>query len=150
MGRAARGVRGIRLRGGDAVVGMALVDTNATLLTVCENGYGKRTGFDQYRTTGRGGQGVINIRTTKRNGKVVAMMTVRDGDDLMLITQAGQIIRIGVDKKSIRPIGRNTQGVRVIRLGEDDRLIAVARVAAEPDDNDADTANDADENTGDA
>ena len=134
MGRAARGVRGIRLRGGDAVVGMALVDTNATLLTVCENGYGKRTGFDQYRTTGRGGQGVINIRTTKRNGKVVAMMTVRDGDDLMLITQAGQIIRIGVDKKSIRPIGRNTQGVRVIRLGEDDRLIAVARVAAEPDD----------------
>ena len=136
MGRAARGVRGIRLRGDDAVVGMALVNPNATLLTVCENGYGKRTGFDQYRTTGRGGQGVINIRTTKRNGKVVAMMTVRDGTELMLITQRGQIMRIGVDPKSIRPIGRATQGVRVIRLNDDDRLVAVASVAAEPDDGD--------------
>ena len=131
MGRAATGVRGIRLRPGDAVVGMALVAPNATLLTVCENGYGKRTGFSQYRTTGRGGQGIINIRTTKRNGKVVAMMTVRDGDDLMIITQAGQIVRIGVDAKSIRPIGRATQGIRIIRLNEDDHLVAVARVKAD-------------------
>ena len=138
MGRAATGVRGIRLRTGDAVVGMALVDPNATLLTVCENGYGKRTGFAQYRTTGRGGQGIINIKTTKRNGKVVAMMTVRDGDDLMLITQAGQIMRIGVDAKSIRPIGRATQGIRIIRLNEDDHLVAVARVKADTGDEDQD------------
>ncbi len=138
MGRAATGVRGIRLRPGDAVVGMALVDPNATLLTVCENGYGKRTGFAQYRTTGRGGQGIINIKTTKRNGKVVAMMTVRDGDDLMLITQAGQIMRIGVDAKSIRPIGRATQGIRIIRLNEDDHLVAVARVKADTGDEDQD------------
>ncbi|HUU31392.1 MAG TPA: DNA gyrase subunit A, partial [Phycisphaerae bacterium] len=104
MGRAATGVRGVRLRKGDAVVGMSLVDPNATLLTVCENGYGKRTEFSEYRTQSRGGQGIINIRTTDRNGRVVTMMTVRDGDELMLITHEGQIMRIGVDPKSIRPI----------------------------------------------
>jgi len=138
MGRAATGVRGIRLRPNDAVVGMALVDPNATLLTVCENGYGKRTAFNEYRTTGRGGQGIINIKTTARNGKVVSMMTVRDGDDLMVITQAGQIVRIGVDAKSIRPIGRATQGIRIIRLNEADRLVAVARVKADAGEEDED------------
>ncbi|MBL7139585.1 MAG: DNA gyrase subunit A [Planctomycetes bacterium] len=131
MGRSATGVRGIRLRKGDEVVGMAVVDKEATLLTVCEHGHGKRTAFDAYRIQGRGGKGIINIKSTDRNGRVVAMMTVRDGDELMLITQRGQIMRIGVDPKSIRPIGRNTQGVRVIRLNEDDHLVAVARVAAE-------------------
>jgi len=131
MGRAATGVRGIRLRKGDSVVGMSLVDPNATLLTVCENGHGKRTEFSEYRTQSRGGLGLINIRTSERNGKVVAMMTVRDGDELMLITQAGQIMRIGIDAESIRPIGRATQGVRVIRLNDQDHLVAVARVAAD-------------------
>jgi len=131
MGRAATGVRGIRLRKGDAVVGMGLVNPNATLLTVCENGHGKRTEFSEYRTQSRGGLGLINIKTSERNGKVVALLTVRDGDELMLITQAGQIMRIGIDAKSIRPIGRATQGVRVMRLNEDDKLVAVARVAAE-------------------
>ena len=134
MGRNARGVRGINLKKDDEVIGMAVVHSDATLLTVCEHGYGKRTAFGEYRVQGRGGKGIINIKTTKRNGRVVSMMTVRDGDELMLITQRGQIMRIGVDKKSIRPIGRNTQGVRVIRLGEDDTLVAVARVAAEPED----------------
>ena len=138
MGRAATGVRGIRLRQRDTLVGMALVDPNATLLTVCENGHGKRTDFDQYRAQSRGGQGIINIRTTERNGKVVAMMTVRDGDELMLITHEGQIMRIGVDAKSIRPIGRATQGIRIIRLNEDDRLTAVARVASGADDDEQD------------
>jgi DNA gyrase subunit A len=109
---------------------MSLVDTNATLLTVCENGHGKRTEFGEYRTQGRGGLGLINIKTSDRNGKVVAMMTVRDGDELMLITHEGQIMRIGVDAESIRPIGRATQGIRVIRLNEGDKLTAVARVAA--------------------
>ncbi len=137
MGRAATGVRGIRLRKGDAVVGMTLVDPSATLLTVCENGYGKRTEFAEYRIQGRGGQGIINIRTTDRNGKVVAMMTVRDGDELMLITHVGQIMRIGVDAKSIRPIGRATQGIRIIRLNDQDKLVAVARVAAEDGDDEA-------------
>jgi DNA gyrase subunit A len=131
MGRAATGVRGIRLRKGDAVVGMGLVDPSATLLTVCENGYGKRTEVGEYRVQGRGGFGIINIKTSARNGKVVAMMTVRDGDELMLITQQGQIMRMGVDPKNIRPIGRATQGIRIIRLGEGDHLVAVARVAPE-------------------
>jgi DNA gyrase subunit A len=128
MGRAATGVRGIRLRKGDAVVGMSLVLANATLLTVCENGYGKRTEFSEYRTQSRGGIGLINIKTPDRNGKVVALLSVRDGHELMLITQAGQIMRIGIDPKGIRPIGRATQGVRVIRLNEGDKLVAVARI----------------------
>ena len=131
MGRDATGVRGISLRKGDLVIGTALVDTSATLLTVCENGHGKRTEFSEYRTQTRGGIGLINIRTSDRNGKVVGMMTVRDGDELMLVTQAGQMMRIGVDSKSIRPIGRATQGVRIIRLNDDDKLVAMARVAAE-------------------
>jgi len=135
MGRAATGVRGIKLAKDDEVVGMAVVAKDATLLTVCEHGYGKRTAFDEYRIQGRGGKGIINIKSTERNGRVVTMMTVRDGDELMLITQRGQIMRIGVDPKSIRPIGRNTQGVRIIRLGESDRLVAVARVAAENNEN---------------
>ncbi len=132
MGRAARGVKGIRLAKADDVVGMAVVDPHATLLTVCEKGYGKRTDFSEYRTQGRGGKGLINIKTTKRNGPVVAMLTVRDGDELMLITQGGQIVRIGVD--SMRSIGRATQGVRMIRLSEDDKLVAVARVASDDGD----------------
>ena len=131
MGRQATGVRGVRLRKGDSVVGMSLVLADATLLTVCENGYGKRTGFPEYRTQSRGGIGLINIKTSQRNGKVVAMLTVRDGDELMLITHAGQMMRIGIDSKNIRPIGRATQGVRIMRLNDDDKLVAVARVTEE-------------------
>jgi DNA gyrase subunit A len=131
MGRGATGVRGVSLRKGDTVVGMSLVKPDATLLTVCENGYGKRTEFSEYRTQSRGGIGLINIRATERNGRVVGMMTVRDGDELMLVTQAGQMMRIGIDPKSIRPIGRATQGVRIIRLNDDDKLVAVAPVASE-------------------
>jgi DNA gyrase subunit A len=131
MGRAATGVRGIKLRKGDTVVSTCLVVRDATLLTVCENGYGKRTEFSEYRTQSRGGIGLINIKTSERNGKVVAMLTVRDGDELMLVTQAGQMMRIGIDSKSIRPIGRATQGVRVIRLNDQDHLVAVARVTAD-------------------
>jgi DNA gyrase subunit A len=131
MGRQATGVRGVRLRKGDSVVGMSLVLADATLLTVCENGYGKRTEFPEYRTQSRGGIGLINIKTSHRNGKVVAMLTVRDGDELMLITHAGQMMRIGIDSKNIRPIGRATQGVRIMRLNDDDKLVAVARVTEE-------------------
>ena len=131
MGRDTTGVRGISLRKNDAVVGMCLVAPDATLLTVCENGHGKRTDFSEYRTQTRGGLGLINIRTTERNGQVVAMLTVRDGDELMLITHGGQMMRIGVDAKEMRVIGRATQGVRVMRLADDDKLVAVAKVAAE-------------------
>ena len=129
MGRTAAGVRGINLRKDDEVVDMLIVDTAATLLTVCENGYGKRTSFDEYRVQSRGGSGIINIRTTARNGKVVGMRSMRDADELMLITQNGMIVRTGMDQ--IRTIGRATQGVRVISLREGDRLVSVARVVAE-------------------
>jgi len=129
MGRTAAGVHGLKLRGDDEVVGMAVVDPMATLLTVCENGYGKRTSFEEYRIQGRGGLGIINIRTSQRNGKVVAMMSVGDADELMLITQNGKIVRMGLGE--VRVIGRATQGVRVISLRPGDRLVSVARVVAE-------------------
>ena len=129
MGRTAAGVRGINLREGDEVVDMAIVDPMATLLTVCENGHGKKTSFDEYRLQGRGGFGIINIRTTERNGKVVRMKAIREADELMLITQNGMIVRTGVNE--IRTIGRTTQGVKVIALKNGDKLVSVARVVAE-------------------
>jgi len=129
MGRTAGGVRGINLREGDEVIGMAVADPMATLLTLCENGYGKRTSFEEYRLQSRGGYGVINIKTTERNGKVVAMKSVRDADEIMLITHNGMIVRTGVSE--IRSIGRATQGVRVMTLKSGDSLVAVARVLAD-------------------
>jgi len=131
MGRTAAGVRGINLREGDYVVDMLVVDPMATLLTVCEKGFGKRTDFDEYRVQGRGGYGIINIKATERNGKVVALRTMRDQDELMLITHQGMIVRIGLE--SLRTIGRNTQGVKVIGLKPSDKLVSVARVSAEED-----------------
>ena len=129
MGRTAAGVRGIRLRKNDEVVDMVVVDEMATLLTVCENGYGKRTNFDEYRVQGRGGSGIINIKATKRNGCVVAMKAMRDADELMLITSQGKIVRMGL--ADMRIIGRATQGVRVIGLREGDKLVSVARVVSD-------------------
>ena len=132
MGRTAAGVRGINLRKGDQVVSMAIVDEMATLLTVCENGYGKRTQFDEYRIQGRGGFGIINIKATDRNGFVVGMKSIRDADELMLITLKGMIVRTGVS--DIRTIGRATQGVKVIGLKKGDKLVSIARVATEDSD----------------
>jgi DNA gyrase subunit A len=129
MGRTAAGVRGISLAKGDEVVDVAVLDPTATLLTVCEHGYGKRTNFDEYRVQTRGGKGIINIRTTGRNGKVVAVKSVRDSDELMLITHEGQVVRIGVG--DLRIIGRATQGVRLIALREEDHVVSVARVVAD-------------------
>ena len=129
MGRTAAGVHGLRLREGDEVVDMVVVDEMASLLTVCENGYGKRTSFDEYRTQGRGGSGIINIRATERNGCVVAMKAMRDADELMLITSKGKIVRIGLSE--MRIIGRATQGVRVIALRKGDKLVSVARVVSD-------------------
>lgn len=129
MGRASRGVRGIHLRGGDTVVGMVIVEEKSALFTVCENGYGKRTGIENYKAQSRGGLGLKNIKTSDRNGKVVALKAVQSEDDLMLITANGMIIRTGLDE--IRSIGRNTQGVRLINLKEGDKLVAAEKIAAE-------------------
>jgi DNA gyrase subunit A len=126
MGRASRGVRGIKLRQGDAVVGMVIVEEKAALFTVCENGYGKRTGLENYRPQSRGGVGLKNIKTTARNGKVVALQAVQGKDDLMMITAQGMIIRTGLDE--IRSIGRNTQGVRLIKLKPGDKLVAAEKI----------------------
>ncbi|MHC4574040.1 MAG: DNA gyrase subunit A [Planctomycetota bacterium] len=132
MGRVSRGVRGIRLRGKDSVVGMVIAEEEASLLTVCEKGYGKRTRLADYRAQSRAGIGLINIKTTQRNGKVVALKAVKDDDELMMITANGIIIRTGLE--GIRSIGRNTQGVRLIKLGAGDKLVAVEKIATEGED----------------
>ncbi|MHC4787978.1 MAG: DNA gyrase subunit A [Planctomycetota bacterium] len=129
MGRTAAGVRGIRLREGDRVVDMALVQEGATLLTVCENGYGKRTEFPEYSLQGRGGVGVIDIKTAGRNGSVVAMREVFPDQQLILITGQGMTVRIPAD--SVSCIGRNTMGVKLITTGKGDRVSAVAPVVPE-------------------
>jgi len=129
MGRVARGVKGIKLRGDDDVVSMVKVEDKASLLTVCECGYGKRTGMSNYRPQHRGGMGLINIKASKRNGKVVALKSVQNRDDLMMITANGIIMRMGVSE--IRSIGRNTQGVRLMKLRKDDKLVAVEKIVYE-------------------
>ncbi|MGR3311479.1 MAG: DNA gyrase subunit A [Candidatus Brocadiales bacterium] len=129
MGRVTRGVKGIQLKGKDKVKSVVVVEEGATLLTVCENGFGKRTDFDEYPKHRRGGQGVINIKTTQRNGKVVALINIREDDELMMVTAKGKVIRTAVNL--IRVIGRSTQGVTLINLGKGDRLVSVARVLSE-------------------
>ncbi|HEY7791412.1 MAG TPA: DNA gyrase subunit A [Vicinamibacterales bacterium] len=126
MGRNARGVRGISLREGDAVVAMEVVQPPGTILTVTEHGYGKRTELEEYRVQSRGGVGIINIATTDRNGHVVGMAFVQDQDELLLITQQGKILRMVT--RDIRAIGRNTQGVRLIDMEGDDRVVSIARL----------------------
>jgi len=129
MGRASRGVKAMTLRPKDVVVDMVVVQQGASVLTVVENGYGKRTDVDEYRVQGRGGLGLINIKTSDRNGQVVALKSVTDGDELMMITSKGIVIRTGIEE--LRAIGRNTQGVRLIKLDEDDKVVAVAKIAHE-------------------
>ena len=126
MGRTAHGVIGIRLRDGDEVVAMAVVRPGGALLTVTENGYGKRTELGEYRVQSRGGVGIINIQTTVRNGRVAGVAYVEDEDELMLITHHGKVLRM--DTKDIRPIGRATQGVRLIEIDDQDRVVSLARL----------------------
>jgi DNA gyrase subunit A len=133
MGRTAYGVNGINLSQNDHVVDMIVAEKDATILTVSENGYGKRSLLDDYRLQSRAGKGIINIKATDRNGLVVGMKEVNDEDDILLITQGGIIVRLRV--KEIRTMGRNTQGVRVIRLDKGDRLVAIARVEHEDNGN---------------
>ena len=127
MGRTAAGVRGISLREGDEVVAMTVVRPGGTVLTVTENGYGKRTGLDEYRVQSRGGVGIINIQASERNGRVAGIAYVEHDDELMLITQQGKILRMVT--ADIRPIGRATQGVRLIEIDEDDMVVSIARLA---------------------
>ena len=119
-------MKGITLAKNDRVIGMVVVKRDATLLTVAEKGYGKRTNISDYRVTNRGGKGIINMKCTEKNGKVVDIKEVVTDDELMLITQKGIIIRQPV--KQISVIGRATQGVKLINLGAGDKLVDVARV----------------------
>ncbi len=143
MGRATRGVKGITLRGDDTVKGIVIVDKNATLLTVCENGFGKRTDYSEYSAQRRGGQGVINIKTSERNGKVVALINVSDEDEIMMMTANGMVIRAAL--KTIRSIGRNTQGVKLISLKKGDKLVSVAPVVSDDKDETEDAEAETDE-----
>jgi DNA gyrase subunit A len=141
MGRPAYGVRGMDLSKGDYIVGMAVTpkeqkkgkngdpDQSNLVLSVTEQGYGKRTDVDEYRLQSRGGKGVINVKTTSRNGKVVSIMLVNEKSEVMVISQFGKIIRI--DTKNIREVGRSTQGVRLLHLEEGDRLAAASVIPPE-------------------
>jgi DNA gyrase subunit A len=131
MGRTAYGVRGITLRDDDEVVGMEVVRPGGTVLTVAQNGYGKRTALDEYRITSRGGYGIINIQTSDRNGKVVGMAYVHDDDEVMLISQQGMILRMKAG--DVRVIGRATQGVRLLGMDEGDQVVAIAKLLERDD-----------------
>lgn len=126
MGRTARGVRAITLHDDDAVVAVDVLATDASILTVTANGYGKRSPCDEYRVQSRGGSGILTIKVVDKNGPVVGVMQVTDNDDIMLITNGGTVIRSSA--KEIPVIGRNTQGVRLINVGEGERVVTVARV----------------------
>jgi DNA gyrase subunit A len=129
MGRPATGVIGIRLEPSDALIGLAIVVPDATLLVAGENGIGKRTDFGEYRIQSRGGKGIITMKTTEKTGKVVGALTVKDNDEIMLITYGGQMVRTRVN--DIREAGRNTMGVKLINLDEGDKLQAIAPVISE-------------------
>ncbi|HZH03382.1 MAG TPA: DNA gyrase C-terminal beta-propeller domain-containing protein, partial [Myxococcaceae bacterium] len=125
MGRGAYGVKGITLENGDEVVGADVVEKETSILTVTENGYGKRTAESEYRVQGRGGKGIIDIKTTERNGRVVGIVQVNEADEVMLVTDGGMMIRMRVNEISV--IGRNTQGVRLISIEEDNEKVVGIR-----------------------
>lgn len=129
IGRTGKGVRGIKLNKGDEVIGMILVDDSTNVLTLTSNGYGKQTQASEYRLINRGGKGVINMNLTSKNGDVVSIKSIEGNEDLMLVTKNGMIIRQPVS--GISTIGRNTQGVRVIKLREGDQLISAAKILSE-------------------
>ena len=140
MGRIAGGVRGIRLREGDIAVGMDTVSEGDEILVVTEKGFGKRTPEDEYRIQSRGGYGLKTLHVTERNGLLVAMKTVDGSEDLMLITIHGILIRMGIEDISV--IGRSTQGVRLIRLGEDELVATVAKVEKEDEEDNEESETD--------
>jgi DNA gyrase subunit A len=133
MGRVSKGVRGMRLPEGHSVISMVIPEDDGLLLTVCQNGYGKRTRIEEFPTKGRGGKGMIAIQASERNGPLVGVTQLFDGDEIMLISDQGTMVRTRGDEVSI--VGRNTQGVRVIRLKENEKLVSLARIA-EPEEED--------------
>jgi DNA gyrase subunit A len=145
MGRTARGVRGLALRKGDEVGAMEVVDESGGILTVCENGYGKRTPVAEYRSQTRGGIGLTNSQAPDRNGLVISIACVTDSDAVLRVTQLGQIIRMRA--ADLRPIGRDTQGVRLMDLAEGDRLVSIATLT-EPDGDDLEGEADGGEEAG--
>ncbi len=126
MGRTAGGVRGIRLAEGQQVISMIKVEAGGSILTSTENGYGKRTDVDDYPMKGRGGQGVISIKTNERNGKIVGAVQVQGDDEIMMITNNGTLVRIAVSE--VGEMGRNTQGVRLIRLTKGEKLVEIEKI----------------------
>jgi DNA gyrase subunit A len=136
MGRVTRGVRGIRLRSGDKVVSMEVLEGDGDVFTVSEHGYGKRTARDEYREQGRGGLGIINLKVGKKTGSVVGVKQVHDEDGLIMITREGKIIRFPVG--GVRTIGRATQGVKLMDIEGEDRIVALAKVVEDEDDEDGD------------
>ena len=128
MGRTAAGVRGIKMTEDHKLISLIVVDDEAAILTATENGYGKRTASTDYPCKGRGGQGVISIQSSERNGAVVGAVQVTEQDEFMMISDAGTLIRTSVEE--VRVMGRNTQGVRLIRLAEDEKLVEIERVAS--------------------
>jgi len=126
MGRTAGGVRGIRIADDQEVIAMIKVEQGGSILTSTENGYGKRTKVDDYPLKGRGGQGVISIKTNERNGKIVGAVQVQSDDDFMMITDNGTLVRIAVS--DVSEMGRNTQGVRLIRLTKGEKLVEIEKI----------------------
>lgn len=143
VGRTARGVRGMRLAGTNQVIGMAVIrpDADASILTVTERGFGKRTLATEYRTQGRGGRGVISIKVTDKNGRAVSFHQVKESDEIMIMTAEGKILRTKVD--ALRDIGRNAQGVRLIDMEDTDRVVSVAKLAESADTEEDNGPNDA-------
>ena len=131
MGRPARGVRAMDLADGDLIIGAEVVEKDGLILSISENGFGKRTPLVDYRLTARGGKGVINMKVTPRIGKVVAILSVKEDTDLMIITKDGKIIRI--ESGEIRQAGRSTQGVRLVRMEDGDLVAAASVIPAEED-----------------
>jgi len=136
MGRTARGVRGIRLADDARMIALIVPAEGGRILTVSQNGYGKRTDADEFPTKGRGTQGVIAMQTSDRNGALVGAVQVFAGDQLMLISDQGTLVRTRTDEISV--LSRNTQGVRVIRLKEDENLVGVERIAESDEEGDVD------------
>ena len=140
MGRTASGVKGMTLKPGDTVVGVVVVDENTeSILSVTENGFGKRTAVEDYPVRNRGGKGIFTIKTSTRNGKAIGALQVVDDDEIMMITNGGKIIRTNM--QNVRVIGRNTQGVNLFKLEAGEKVVGMDRVA-EPSSDEAEESED--------
>ena len=131
MGRVSQGVKGISIDDNERIIGMEIIDDNVEILSVTENGYGKRTQASQYRKQSRGGKGILAMRLTEKNGEITAIKPVKEDDDLMIITDKGQVIRTMISGISL--MGRATQGVRIIRLKDGEKVVAVESIVEEDD-----------------